>query len=129
MGYIYTRKKEYDKAVREFNRALELNPGDSSSCAGLGFLYLDKGNPSRAQEEFTRAVDIDPDNEYAHIGLGQAYFRQAKHDAAMKEFMTDTTSIGESHTNDDIEEYFRYEKEVSDHIQEILKQCRRSIAI
>lgn len=42
----------------------------------------------------------------------------------MKEFMADTTSIGESHADGDIEEYFRYEREVSDHIQEILKQCR-----
>lgn len=53
-----------------------------------------------------------------------SYLTRTMYLNAMKEFMTDTTSIGESHTNGDIEEYFRYEREVSDHIQEILKQCR-----
>ena len=53
-----------------------------------------------------------------------SYHTRTTYLQAMKQFMAEITGIGQSPTKGDIEEYLRYEKEVSHHIQELLEQCR-----
>jgi hypothetical protein len=53
-----------------------------------------------------------------------SYHTWATYLQAMKQFMAEITGMCQSPTKGDIEEYLRYEKEISHHIQEILEQCR-----
>ncbi len=57
-------------------------------------------------------------------GLGESSYNTRKlYLHTMKQFMAWSNTAIESPIDTDIEEYLRYEKRVSHHIQEILKQC------
>lgn len=41
LGVFYTQNKEFERAVSEFEKAVELNPEDSSSHFNLGYIYAE----------------------------------------------------------------------------------------
>jgi hypothetical protein len=41
----------------------------------------------------------------------------------LKQFMAHTNESGQSRRDQNLEDYFQYEKELSQHIQEMLSQC------
>lgn len=51
LGYAYYRLGETDKAVKNFKKALLLNPTHLGANAYLGEMYLDKGDMPRALEQ------------------------------------------------------------------------------
>jgi hypothetical protein len=57
--------------------------------------------------------------------FGSSYYTRTTYLQAMRQFMADDSNTSHSQTNSDIEEYFRYEKWVSHHIQEILGMSDR----
>ena len=52
LGNIYADQHEYDKAIPEYVRALELNPNLSDAHYRLGTVYVHVGQKDRAQKEF-----------------------------------------------------------------------------
>ena len=41
LGVFYTKGKEYDRAVSEFEKAVELNPEDTYSYFNMGYIYAE----------------------------------------------------------------------------------------
>ncbi len=41
LGVFYTQNQEYERAVAEFEKAIELNPEDSASYFNLGYIYAE----------------------------------------------------------------------------------------
>lgn len=85
LGDIYYFRREYDKAIRQYEKTVELDPGFSESYMSLGFTYLAQGKPQEARKAFQRAneapgeealltralVDVlDNDPTAAHVFLG-----------------------------------------------------------
>jgi len=50
----------YEEALADFNRAIELDPGDPEHIAGRGQTYQAMGRYDEAQADFSRAVELDP---------------------------------------------------------------------
>jgi tetratricopeptide (TPR) repeat protein len=65
-GRIALAEKDYDKAITEFERANQQNPGD---LYRLGLAYQGKGDKARAQEFCAKAADFNslPQLNYAFI--------------------------------------------------------------
>lgn len=42
LGVFYNNKKEYSRAIAEFEKALELNPGDAYAQFNLGYIYAEQ---------------------------------------------------------------------------------------
>ena len=64
------KRRNYDKAESLYQRALELDPGHSRACAGLGALHGRQGLYRHAYEELSRAAQRNPDLGEAHYHLG-----------------------------------------------------------
>jgi tetratricopeptide (TPR) repeat protein len=72
-----------DRAVRHFQRAVELRPADAYAHRRLGDAWLLAGNNEYAAESLSRAADIRPHNPLAHIELGYAWDGLGRADEAV----------------------------------------------
>jgi len=73
-----------EKALREFEKAVEMDPGNPEAHIVLGFSLLKQKNVDQALQIFQKAVELNPRSTDAKIGLGSAYRMQGKIDKALK---------------------------------------------
>jgi len=59
-GIAYVKKGQYDKAISEFNKAIEINPKDAVAYRGRGAAYVGKGQHDKAISDFNRAKELNP---------------------------------------------------------------------
>jgi tetratricopeptide (TPR) repeat protein len=77
---------EYDKAMSEYQSAIELKPNLPLGYIGLGYAYYFFGDLEQAKGNFELALSFQPDSEDAHSGLGWVYFHWGRYDLAGEEF-------------------------------------------
>lgn len=66
LGCIYMAAKQYGKAEKEFLKALDINPDDSSVHYNLGILYDDNlKDAKKARKHYERFLELDPTNKDA----------------------------------------------------------------
>ncbi len=88
LGIAYKLQGQLDKAVAEFQAALQLKPDYVNAHNNLGLAYASQGNLDIAILEFQAASRLRPDYADAHINLGTAYALQGQLDKAIPEFQT-----------------------------------------
>jgi lipoprotein NlpI len=59
-GLAYSVKKEYDQAIRDFDRALSLQPNQGPALIRRADAYLEKRQYERALADYEAAAQIDP---------------------------------------------------------------------
>ncbi|MEE8075142.1 MAG: tetratricopeptide repeat protein, partial [Candidatus Binatia bacterium] len=59
-GNAYTRKGQYDQAISDFNKALEINPRDAKAYNDRGVSYARKGQYDQAVSDYNKALEINP---------------------------------------------------------------------
>lgn len=57
-GEAYSRKGEYDRAILDCSRAIELNPNFAAAYYDRGLAYKNKGETSRATDDLNRAKEL-----------------------------------------------------------------------
>jgi curved DNA-binding protein CbpA len=67
-GLVLAELKKYKEAIRNFQKAIELNPSSSSSHAEIGHLFLNLGFNLRAKKAFDKALLITPSDKRAKEG-------------------------------------------------------------
>ena len=77
-------KKEYDKALGDFNKAILINPRDTYSYNCRGDVYFELGLHNDAVSDFQKALDLDEKSVGAYVGMAIAYLRQGKQKDAKK---------------------------------------------
>lgn len=60
-GLAYHNKGDYDKAILEYTKAIELDSGAAKAYSNRGVAYCNKEDYGRAITDFTRAIELDPD--------------------------------------------------------------------
>jgi serine/threonine protein kinase/tetratricopeptide (TPR) repeat protein len=71
--YYYWCKLEYDRAIKEFSRAKEIQPNNAEAYFGLGVVYRRMGNFDLSIQNMLKCVTLDPlSNEYSR-NLGETY--------------------------------------------------------
>lgn len=73
LAIVYNNERVYNLAIREYKRALEINPSDPNVRVGLAIAYFNTGNPDHAISELKKAVEVYPDHAEAHFYLGRIY--------------------------------------------------------
>ena len=59
LGVFYTKNKEYDRAVAEFEKVVEINPDDSYAQFNLGYIYAEYlVNRDKAVEHFRHYLTL-----------------------------------------------------------------------
>lgn len=65
-GLAYLQAKQYPQALRDFDRALEINARDVSALVGRGTLFARTRSFDRALADLDRAIGFDPAYAEAH---------------------------------------------------------------
>ena len=70
LGVFYTKHKEYDRAMAEFLKGVEINPSDAYAHFNIGYIYAEyRVNRKKAMEYFRRFLSLakggDPDVDWA----------------------------------------------------------------
>ena len=84
-GNAWLQKKEYDKAIGEYEQALKLNEKNVVIHLVLGLAYANAKQADKAIEHATRAVELDP-NYYSYYNLGLVHASNEEAEKAIEAF-------------------------------------------
>ena len=85
-GNAYGKKGQYDQAIKDFNRAIELKPDDALAYNNRGNAYQYKGEYDQAIKDISRAIELKPDYALAYNNRGYTYGEKREYDLAIKDF-------------------------------------------
>ena len=78
--------KNYDRAIADFQAALEQERQHLGALVGLAEAYAAAGRPEQALQTYTRAVQGVPDNPLVYNNRGMYLQRLGRHDQAIADF-------------------------------------------
>jgi tetratricopeptide (TPR) repeat protein len=79
VGQLWTGMEDYSRAVKAFDRALELDPSLARAHYFSGLAQLHWEHDAEALAEFNAALKLTPDDPDPKIGIGYLYIQQGKH--------------------------------------------------
>jgi tetratricopeptide (TPR) repeat protein len=85
-GNYRLEDSQYEEAIREFNEALEENPGHVRARHGLAVTYLQMGRMEDAIAAFDAALDADPSFAVAYADRGITYDRLGMYEEALRDY-------------------------------------------
>lgn len=85
-GLIYQGTGKYEDAVKEFKRALELDPTSDAGYRGLASSYEALGKNAEAESAYKQAIQIRKDYWGGYSALGAFYAKNARYDDAAAQF-------------------------------------------
>ena len=87
-GDTYAELGKLDKAIREYKKAVRIDPDAAETHFHLGSAYLKRDKLNNAIESLKMAIRLDPYNPGGYGMLGTAYLNQGKFDKAIAEYKT-----------------------------------------
>jgi TolB-like protein/Flp pilus assembly protein TadD len=69
--FFYWGHRQYDMALTEFNRTLELQPNNALARQYCASVYHRRGEWERSLADFQRAEELDPRDAWIPIGIGE----------------------------------------------------------
>jgi regulator of sirC expression with transglutaminase-like and TPR domain len=82
----YMRLGNYQKAIDDYKKAIEVNPRNSIAYYNRGLAYGKSGLHHKAIGDFNRAIKLDPQNTKFYINLGIAYGNLGNYQQAIEKF-------------------------------------------
>ena len=71
--FYYYGFREYERALTEFRRAIELQPNNALALSFVAFVHRRQGKWDRTLEELKRSIDLNPRDPYTMGGLAETY--------------------------------------------------------
>lgn len=89
--------KDYDKAIVDYNKAIEIKPNFDSAYNNRGFAYDEKGEYDKAIADYNKAIEINPKFDAAYNNRGSSYGKKGEYDKAFDDY---NNAIGINSKND-----------------------------
>ncbi len=86
LGYVRLAQKKVDEAGGDFQKAIDLNPGEPESQCGLGMVLFENGRLDEAAARYEKAIQLFPDYVRAHSNLGNVLFLKGRTADAIAEY-------------------------------------------
>src|SRR5712692_3742643 len=86
LGWTYSFKGDYDRAIAECRRAIELDPDFGNPYNDIGAYLIEKGELDEAIPWFERAMKATryESPAFPHLNLGRVYERKGQWDQAIE---------------------------------------------
>ncbi len=86
-GVAYYNKGQYDEAISDFTKALEINPKFAEAHYYRGIAYAKKGQYEEAISDYNKALEINPRYALAYYGRGLVYNEyKGQYDRAISDY-------------------------------------------
>jgi Flp pilus assembly protein TadD len=86
-GEVFFAQSKYDDAIKNFDKALALDPKIYQAAVSAGDSYVAKGDWDNAEKSYQRAIAIDPNRETAYRYSATPFMRQKKYDLARDRYI------------------------------------------
>lgn len=86
LGTEYNLTGQYDLAVPEFERAVQLDSSNEDGLRGEADAYVKLGNPVAAEAAYKKAISLRPNYWGVYSWLGVFYYSQARYEDAIIQF-------------------------------------------
>ena len=84
-GFAYFRKGQFDKAIADFTKALELNPKDPYAYNNRAFAYEGSKQYEKAIADWGKAIELVP-TEYNYLNRARLYRNGGQYDEAIADY-------------------------------------------
>ena len=85
-GFAYCQIGQYDQAISDFSKAIEINPRLAPAYNNRGAAYLYKAQYDQAILDLSKAIEINPRLAHAYNNRGWAYMKNRQYDQAISDF-------------------------------------------
>jgi len=85
-GIAYGKKGQYDRAISDFTKAIEIDPRYAEAYNNRGIAYGKKDQYDQVISDFTKAIEIDPRYAEAYNNRGIAYGKKGQYDRAISDY-------------------------------------------
>src|SRR5688572_16827798 len=82
----YLFKQDYDLALNDLNRAVELYPSSDTAYSNIGIVYLATDRYKQAIEQFDQAIEINRVNAIYYVNRGIAHRFDRQYERAVADF-------------------------------------------
>lgn len=76
LGDVYDRHGDYERAIGEFSKAIELKPNYADAYHNLGNVYRKTGKLDKALESYKKAIELNPALWQSYENIAAIYFEQ-----------------------------------------------------
>jgi len=85
-GLSCYEKGEFDEAIRQYDKAIEIDPSRPEFYNNRGLANKKKGNLGRATADFNQAITVNPGYTDAYYNRGLVYINQGNFDEAVSDY-------------------------------------------
>ena len=85
-GNAFYYNQDYDKAINDYNKALEYNPNDALSYYNRGFAWIANKKYDKAINDYNKVIEIDPNFSSAYVIMASVLRVLKKYDEAIKNY-------------------------------------------
>src|SRR5262249_25818350 len=85
-GLAYAAKREYDRAITDYDQAIRLNPTNVQAYHNRGVAYYEKNAYDRAIADFDEAIRLNPKSSSVYTSRGHAYYAKGAYDRAIEDY-------------------------------------------
>ena len=85
-GIGWQEKGEFDRAIKDYDECIRLDPASSSYFNSRGLAYSAKQDFDRAIKDYDEAVRLHPKDIFAFNSRGNAYYAKKDYDRAIRDF-------------------------------------------
>lgn len=85
-GIAYAADKNYDAALADYAKAVELSPYYSDACINSANIYAERGNDDKALELYNYGIRVKNDSPYAYYCRGKFHRKCGRNAEALADF-------------------------------------------
>ena len=85
-GLAYYAKLDYDHAMEDYNRSIELSPNFAQAFNNRGVIFNDRGYFDRAIQDYDQAIRMNPQYALAIYNRANAYKGKGEFDRAIQDY-------------------------------------------
>ena len=82
-GFAYCQIGQYDQAILDFSKAIEINPRLAHAYNNRGWAYIKKWQYDHAISDFNKTIEIDPRFVEAYFHRAIVYFLVEEYDKSL----------------------------------------------
>jgi Tfp pilus assembly protein PilF len=85
-GNVFMNEKNYDRAIGDYSKAIELNPNYAEAYYNRGIVYMNEKNYDRAIRDYSKAIELNPNYTEAYNNRGNIFKNNKNYDRALEDY-------------------------------------------